>query len=195
MIIFTKQPDGTWAKTGDQLPTETHMQILVDADSKPLNGVYSYPEAIKMVEDTIAKGAGDHYRYEITSASAKALSRAGIRKQARAHADKTIKRILDTPEQPAKPKAKATPKPKAAKKAPKAKAATREEKRAAIIKTERFQKAYAKAKEKTDRKECAHGHKITPENTHFGDLFRTGLITCDPCNVKAQARHNKKAGK
>ena len=50
----------------------------------------------------------------------------------------------------------------------------------------------SKAKAATDRKKCAHGHKITPKNTHFGDLFRTGLITCDLCNQKAQARYAKK---
>jgi hypothetical protein len=192
MIVFLKNADGTWAKTGDQLPTETHLQILIDANAQPMSGVYTYEEALKLVEDAIASGkTGEHYRYEITSASSKALARAGVRNPARERADKTIKRILETPEaQPAKKKA-ASKKPKAEK----PKKQTREEKRAVIIATARFQKAYEKAKAKTDRKECAHGHKITPMNTHFGDLFRTGLITCDPCNQKAQERYAKKGGK
>jgi hypothetical protein len=116
------------------------------------------------------------------------------------------------------PKAKATRKPKPATKAkrqpPKpgvaafkadAKAARKSKstgwaaKRATEIASPRFQKAYAKALENTSRKECAHGHKISPENTHVGDLYRLGNITCDPCNRAAQERwaanRAKKGGK
>lgn len=183
MIVFQKGANG-WNKTGDQLPSEseTYMQILVDADSKPLNGVYKYPEAITMVEDAIAKGAGDHYRYEITSASAKALSRAGIKGQ---HA----------PQPKAKKSRKAAPKQKAAPKTKHTQSMGWKEKRAAVIASPAFQKAYAKALANIDRKACAHGHKITPESTHVGDLLRMGRITCDTCNRSSQERYAKKAGR
>jgi hypothetical protein len=33
MIIFKKLPDGTWQKSGEILPTETHYRIAVDAEN------------------------------------------------------------------------------------------------------------------------------------------------------------------
>ena len=125
MIVFQKDSEG-WKRTGDQLPTEmnAHMQILVDADSKPLNGLYKYPEAIKLVEDAIAKGAGDHYRYEMVSASAKALSRAGIKAQPKPRPAKKTSA-------PAKPKA-TTKSRYAGKSAPNAKKETGAQRRARL---------------------------------------------------------------
>jgi hypothetical protein len=157
MIIFAKQKDGTFQKSGEILPTERYYCIAVDAEN-PERMALPCDQAVQEVENRIKAGT-KAYRYELASPPA------SFHKAARRRAEKGIKRILTK---------------------------TREQKRAAIIATKRFQKAYAKAKAATDRKKCAHGHKITPKNTHFGDLFRTGLITCDLCNQKAQARYAKK---
>lgn len=52
-----------------------------------------------------------------------------------------------------------------------------------------FEKA-RKAMRDPEKKTCKHGHKISAENAHVGDLKRTGRYTCNPCNDDAQARYN-----
>jgi hypothetical protein len=66
-----------------------------------------------------------------------------------------------------------------------------QEKREKVISTAAYRKAWDKAlAARGEDTKCPHGHDLTKiENAHVGDLRRTGKITCDPCNRKAQKRY------
>lgn len=141
MIIFKKLPDGTWQKSGEILPTETHYTIAINAE--PIQRtVYTCAQAIARVEDGIAHGgAGEVYRFELamppaslkptaipgwTPAEESEIARlqetegisrkAAIQKMRRAAIDAKNKTLATAKPKPA-PKAKATPKPRLAGKA------------------------------------------------------------------------------
>ncbi len=82
MIVFQKQPDGSWQRTGERLPEERHVQILVDAQ-KPSGPAYTFERALELVEGAIAKGqTAEHYRYELAGATTTAKARAERDKKA-----------------------------------------------------------------------------------------------------------------
>ena len=82
MIVFQKQPDGSWQRTGERLPEERHVQILVDAQ-KPSGPAYTFERALELVEGAIAKGqTAEHYRYELAGATTTAKARAEHEKKA-----------------------------------------------------------------------------------------------------------------
>ena len=67
-----------------------------------------------------------------------------------------------------------------------------------VVSSASFIKLFEKARAKManpKRKSCKHGHAISAANAHVGDLKRTGLYSCDPCNRVAQVRYMKKAAK
>jgi hypothetical protein len=102
MIIFKKLPDGTWEKSGEILPTETHYRIAVDAEN-PEAIVYLAADAVREVEARIAKLDCPNYRYEL------AMPPASLLKKAREESEKIIHRILRGSSKAAKvrkPKAK-----------------------------------------------------------------------------------------
>jgi hypothetical protein len=65
MIIFAKQKDGTWQKSGEILPTEAHHSIAVDAEN-PERMACPCDLAIQEVERRIKQGT-TAYRFELAS--------------------------------------------------------------------------------------------------------------------------------
>ena len=78
MLIYYRKQNG-WEYSGSQLPTEKLVSIAWD--SSPATGVYTWPEAMEIVNAEIASGSKDHYRIEIAGASAKAIRRAQAQKR------------------------------------------------------------------------------------------------------------------
>jgi hypothetical protein len=89
MIIFKKLPDGTWQKSGEILPTESHYRIAVDAEN-PEATAYLASDAVREVEQRTKVGT-QSYRYEL------AMPPTTFLKAACEHAEKAIKKILATP--------------------------------------------------------------------------------------------------
>jgi hypothetical protein len=87
MIIFKKLPDGTWQKSGEILPTETHYTIAVDAKDRETT-VYTCAEAIAKVEKQIEMGT-QSYRFEL------AMPPASLKRKAAN--EKKIKKIIGHP--------------------------------------------------------------------------------------------------
>jgi len=70
MIVFSRQPDGNWTQSGEQLPTENFYTIAIDA-ARPAPQIYIAREAVSLVKRLIATGqTGNAYRYELAAPAA-----------------------------------------------------------------------------------------------------------------------------
>lgn len=84
MLVWTKNTEGKWVRTGEVLPTEKLVQILRNAD-KPSGPAYPVARALKIVENAIATGkTGDAYRYDLAPATTSAARKAQNAKQPQA---------------------------------------------------------------------------------------------------------------
>ena len=66
MLVFYNRGNG-WIRTGNILPTETHVAIAWDTESR--FGCFSYHEALSIVYREIAERGDDHWRVEVGPAS------------------------------------------------------------------------------------------------------------------------------
>jgi hypothetical protein len=68
MIVYQKQPDGGWKRSGERLPTEEFVTIARNAEP---HGKVALPfdEAIRRVENRISMCWSEDWRFEIAGAS------------------------------------------------------------------------------------------------------------------------------